>query len=118
MTTFRKLKLAVKRGVFTETSPADITLGPREAKRLRPQAIRIQKELTYRRLRDHYLTAQTCLGTTMLLWLFIPTLPSSSQIIDMPALSLSLHIAALMTMIFGLLQAWAMSRAAALIEEI
>lgn len=118
MTTFQKPRLAVKRAIFMESGPENIKRGAGEAKPLRPQAKRLQKELASRRLRHHYLTAQACLMATLVFWLFVPLLPSSSQILDMSALRLSFYIIALMTLIFGLFQAWAMTGADTNIAEI
>lgn len=118
MNVFQKLTRLVKRAVFTETGPKSVKRGPGEAKPLRPQASRLQKELTSRRLRHHYLTGQTCVAITLFLWLLVPLLPSSSQMFDMQALSLSLYIIALTTLVVGLWQARAMTRAVTHIEEI
>ncbi|MFV0298616.1 MAG: hypothetical protein ACK5JT_21145, partial [Hyphomicrobiaceae bacterium] len=89
MTRSRRLGLAVKRAIFMERGPENIKRGAGEAKPLRPQAKRLQKELSSRWQHHHYLTAQACLMATLVLWLFVPLLPSSSQVFDMPALRLS-----------------------------
>lgn len=118
MTPFQKNRLAVTRAIFTETGPKNIKRGAGESKPLRPQAKRLQKELSSRWLRHHYMTGQACLAATLALWLFVPFLPSSSQLFDMAALRLSFYIFALMTFTFGLFEAWAMVHANSAVDEI
>lgn len=118
MIVFQKLTRLANRAVFTETGPKSVKRGPGEAKPLRPQASRLQKELTSRRLRHHYVVAQVCMVTTLALWVAAPILPSSSEHLDMSAIRLSLHLIALMTTFGGLFQAWAMSRTTITLDAI
>ena len=88
-----------------------------QAKPLSVQARKVLQRGNSAALRRHYLTAQTCLVITLFLWLLVPFLPSSNQMVDMKALSLSLYMIALTTLIFGLWQAHVMTRAVTRIEE-
>lgn len=118
MTPRQKTRLAVKRAIFRENAPENIKLGVGDTKPLRPQARRLQKELSARWLRHHYLTAQAYLVVTLVLWLVVPFLPSSSQVFDMSGLRVSFYLIALMTLIFGLFHAGAVALGCATIEEI
>ncbi|WP_321362585.1 hypothetical protein [uncultured Celeribacter sp.] len=89
-----------------------------QAKPLSVQARKVLQRGNSATLRRHYLTGQTCVAITLFLWLLVPFLPSSSQLFDMQALRLSLYMIALSTLVFGLWQARAMTRAVTRIEEI
>lgn len=89
-----------------------------QPKPLSVQARKVLQRGNSAALRQHYLTGQTCVAITLFLWLLVPFLPSSSQVFDMQALSLSLYMIALTTLVFGLWKAHAMTRAVTRIEEI
>lgn len=110
--------LAVKRVVFVQNSPDSFNRGPGEPKSLRPQARRMQKYLTFRRLRHHYLTAQTYSVAAFVLWLLVCFLPASSTLLDMAAVRLCLGVMASMALIGAMFQARAMQLTAVAIKEI
>ncbi|MCL7464512.1 hypothetical protein [Phaeovulum sp. NW3] len=89
-----------------------------QAKPLSVQARKVLQRRNSEALRHHYITGQTCVAITLLLWLLPQLLPSSSQVIDMQALGLSLYMMSVPTMAVALFQAWAMTRAFTRIEEI
>jgi len=89
-----------------------------QAKPLNVQARKVLRQINGRAMRRHYVAGQTCLGVALTLWLLIPFLPATSQIFDMQEVRLSLYVSTLSVFIFGLFQAWAMTRANTIIEEI
>lgn len=89
-----------------------------QPKPLSVQARKVLQRGNSAALRQHYLTGQTCIAITLFLWLLVPFLPSSSQMFDTQAVRLSLYMIALTTLVVGLWQARAMTRAATRIEEI
>lgn len=108
----------VSRAFLVMTGPADITRRNGEAKPLRPQARRLLQKLHADQLRHIYLTAQACMGATLVLWLAIPFLPSDSAFLDMGAIRVCLYALTLAVFVSGLLQALAMCRPKPLIHEI
>ncbi len=89
-----------------------------QAKPLSVQARKVLQRANSATLRRHFLTGQICIAITLFLWLLVPFLPSSSQMFDMQAVRLSLYMIALTTLVVGLWQARAMTRAVTHIEEI
>ena len=89
-----------------------------QPKPLSVQARKVLQRRNSQALRQHYITAQTCVAITLLLWLLPQVLPSSSEVIDIQALGLSLYMMSVPTMAAALFQAWAMTGAVTRIEEI
>lgn len=89
-----------------------------QPKPLSVQARKVLQRRNSEALRHHYITGQTCVAITLLLWLLPQALPSSSQLIDMQALGLSLSMMSVPTMAVALFQAWAMTRAITHVEQI
>ncbi|RWR13244.1 hypothetical protein [Paenirhodobacter populi] len=108
----------VSRAFLAMTGPADITRRTGEAKPLRLQAQRLAEKLHADQLRRRYLTAQACLGATLILWLAIPFLPSDFAFLDMRVIRACLYTLTLAVFVIGLSQAPAMCRPKPSIHEI
>lgn len=89
-----------------------------QPKSLSVQARKVLQRRNSEALRHHYLTGLVCIAITMFVWLIVPLLPASSQMLDTSAVSLALHIFALTTLLVSLLQALAMTRTNVQIQAI